>query len=297
MTGRRVCAMLAVILSTTACATVGAGGAAPANTASRTVQLGPLPTQPTTSTVVAPSQTDAVTTTAPVSVPSATAAPTTTSATVATRATTTSTSIARRIETIKTSCIKVAYIGDSVSLGMMSPETLPDASTRLDFRLATIGVVDLRSEISGGRSMVETLPGQENAVAVATRLRDTGFAGCWVIAIGTNDAANIAAGGAKHAEERIAALMSVIGTDPVLWIDAATIADSGYWASPNMVGWNATLTATAAAYPNVRIAPWSTFVGSQWFTSDGIHLNSAGAAARVQFVANALIANFPQKGR
>ena len=64
--------------------------------------------------------------------------------------------------------------------------------------------------------------------------------------IGTNDAANIAAGGAQGAEQRIASMMSVIGTDPVLWIDASTIADTGYWASPNMVGWDATLSATAA---------------------------------------------------
>ncbi len=288
--------MVAVTLGTTGCATATAGGTTPASTVSRTVELGPLPTQPTTSAVVAPSSADPVTTAQPVSIPLATTTKTT-SATAATSAIATSTSIVRRLETIKTSCTSLAYIGDSVSLGMMSPETLPDASTRLDSRLAALGVADLRSEISGGRSIVETLPGQENAVTVAMRLRDTGFVGCWVIAIGTNDAANIAAGGAKHAEERIAALMSVIGTDPVLWIDAATVADSGYWASPNMVGWNATLSATAAHYPNVRIAPWSTFVGSQWFTSDGIHLNTAGAAARVQFVANSLIANFPQKGR
>ncbi len=287
--------MVAAILTTTGCAKAVAGGPAPATTVSPMLALGPLPTQPTASTLDSLSPADPLTT-LPVSIPSTTA-PTTTSPLATAAAIATSTSTVGRVEPIKTSCTKLAYIGDSVSLGMMSPETLPDATTRLDSRLALLGVVDLRSEISGGRSIVETLPGQENAVTVAMRLRDTGFVGCWVIAIGTNDAANIAAGGAKHAEERIASLMSVLGTDPVLWIDAATIADSGYWASPNMVGWNATLSATAARYPNLRIAPWSTFVGSQWFTSDGIHLNSAGAAARVQFVANALLANFPQKGR
>lgn len=159
--------------------------------------------------------------------------------------------------------------------------------------MAEIGVTDLRVEVSGGRSIVETLSGQENAVDVAVRLRATGFTGCWVIAIGTNDAANIAAGGARQADERIVSMMSVIGTDRVLWIDAATVATSGYWASPNVDAWNGALTAAARSYPNLRIAPWTRFVRLEWFVSDGIHLTAAGAAGRVQFVAAALVVTFP----
>jgi lysophospholipase L1-like esterase len=90
--------------------------------------------------------------------------------------------------------------------------------------------------------------------------------------------------------------LAVIGADPVLWIDAATIVETGFWAAPNVVGWNATLTATAPSYPNVRIALWSTFVRPEWFTSDGIHPTAAGVAARVQFVVDSLIANFPRRG-
>ena len=209
----------------------------------------------------------------------------------------TNTSTTLRLDPTKTSCGHLAYIGDSVSLGMISAETLPTASARLDARMAEIGVFDLRSEISGGRSIVETLSGQENAVDVAIRLRTDGFSGCWVVAIGTNDAANIAAGGARQAAQRIASLMGVIGADPVLWIDAATVTDSGSWASANMEAWNAVLAATGPSYPNLRIARWSGFVVPEWFTSDGIHPTAAGAAARVQFIAAALVANFPLKTR
>jgi hypothetical protein len=286
MSYRRLCWMVVVIAGVTACGgvAVGSSGGSTAS-ASQPVELGPLPTRPPRSTVAAESTVEP--TVPPKStVPGATstAAPTSTSTTL-------------RPDPTKTSCGHLAYIGDSVSLGMISAETLPNPSARLDARMAEIGVFDLRSEISGGRSIVETLSNQENAVDVARRLRSDDFSGCWVVAIGTNDAANIAAGGAHEAEQRIASLMSVIGTDPVLWVDAATVADSGYWATANMEAWNAVLTATSPAYPNLRIVRWSGFVVPEWFTSDGIHPTAAGAAARVQFIAGALIANFPLNSR
>ncbi len=159
--------------------------------------------------------------------------------------------------------------------------------------MAEIGVTDLQVEVSGGRSIVETLPGQENAVTVATRLRNAGFVGCWVIAVGTNDAANIAAGAARQADDRIAAIMSVVGRDPVLWIDGASAAPSGFWATGNIEAWNRVLTASATSYPNVRIALWSRFVRPEWFESDGVHVTPAGAAGRMQFVADLLVADFP----
>ncbi len=50
----------------------------------------------------------------------------------------------------------------------------------------------LRLESSGGRSVIEHLDGQEDGEVVAKRIRKSGFHGCWVIALGTNDAANVA---------------------------------------------------------------------------------------------------------
>jgi lysophospholipase L1-like esterase len=193
----------------------------------------------------------------------------------------------------KTSCAEVAYIGDSISLGMVSATTPQRPTAEFEKLMAEVGVTDLQVEVSGGRSIVETLPGQENAVTVAQRLRDAGFAGCWVIAIGTNDAANIAAGAARQADERVVAIMSVVGSDPVLWIDAASVATSGYWAVPNVEAWDRVLAADIASYPGARIAPWSGYVRSEWFESDGIHITAAGAAARAKFVANALAVGFP----
>lgn len=250
-------------------------------TTAAVVSLGPLPIVPI-APVADPTIETAVV--APSSTASTTPATTTTTATLP--AVVTVAPATSRPAVPKTACTDVAYIGDSVSLGMT-----PAAG--FDARLASVGVTGLRVEVSGGRSIVETLPGQENAAVVAARLRADGFAGCWVIAVGTNDAANIAAGGARQADERIASMMTVIGRDPVLWIDAASIATTGFWAAPNIDAWNQVLTTVVSRYPNMRIASWSTTVASPWFEPDGVHITAAGAAARIELVADALVADFP----
>ncbi len=301
MSCRRWCWMVAVTTGMAACGGIAAGSSGGSSASvSNPVELGPLPTRPPKPTAAVTSSVEPIARPAPTRPAPMLPAPTATAEPAIAAPTTpgsTNTSTTLRLDPTKTSCGHLAYIGDSVSLGMISAETLPTASARLDARMAEIGVFDLRSEISGGRSIVETLSGQENAVDVAIRLRTDGFSGCWVVAIGTNDAANIAAGGARQAAQRIASLMGVIGADPVLWIDAATVTDSGSWASANMEAWNAVLAATGPSYPNLRIARWSGFVVPEWFTSDGIHPTAAGAAARVQFIAAALVANFPLKTR
>ncbi len=297
MTDRRSCWALtavlgAAIVGMTACGASAAGSPGSATgTLAPVVALGPMPTQPTTSPLAVSSVVQTtVSTTAPTT--GSTIRPTTTSAGSSSSAATNTPTTTRAAPT-KTLCTDVAYIGDSISLGMVSGTTPQRPTAQFETRMAAIGVTDLQVEVSGGRSIVETLPGQENAVTVANRLRDNGFVGCWVIAVGTNDAANIAAGAARQADERVAAIMSVVGRDPVLWIDAASSATSGFWSTPNIEAWDRVLAASAASHPNVRIAPWSKFVRPEWFESDGVHITAAGAAGRTQFVADALVADFP----
>lgn len=289
----RAFTVIAAIAVLPACSQVAAGTA---TDGSQAVQLGPLPTRPTTATPVAPS------TTAPARPrPPATSTTTPSTTVEPTTSTTATTEMTSTIPTVvragspKTSCTRLAYIGDSVSLGMVSNDASPDAPTALAQRVAAIGVAELRAEVSGGRSIVETLPGQENAVQVATRLRSEGFSGCWVIAVGTNDAANIAAGAGRQEVDRIQSLMAVIGTDPVLWLDAATVAEEGFWASSNMETWDAVLTSLVPSYPNLRIAAWSAVVQPQWYQPDGIHLLDEGSVARVEFVAASLIDAMPRR--
>ena len=135
-------------------------------------------------------------------------------------------------------------------------------------------------EAVGGRSLVEHREGKETGPMVAQRLIDDGFVGCWVIVLGTNDAANLSG---KNAAPRIRKMLDTIGSSPVLWIDAATLRTEGPYKTDHMKVWNKTLDSGAATYPNVTVAKWSDVVERHWF-SDGIHYTKHGMQKRSEFV-------------
>ena len=193
----------------------------------------------------------------------------------------------------RTSCAGVVHIGDSTSVGLMAPNYLADPAARIDARYAGVGVTDFRSEISGGRSIVERLEGQENAEEVAERQKAAGFDGCWVLALGTTDAANMAAGAPLAADQRIERMMTAIGDDPVMWVNTKTLVTEGSWSAPEMVAWNQALTTAAARYPNLRVYDWASIVQDAWFQDDGIHYTSAGYAQRADLIAQALATTYP----
>lgn len=192
-----------------------------------------------------------------------------------------------------TGCRSVAHIGDSTSTGAMSEQYIPDPALRLDQQYARVGVEQFVPELLGGRSIVEHRASNKNGFMVASDLRAAGFVGCWVIALGTNDAANSAKDSTVEPPQRIERMMSVIGEDPVLWVDVATRTQTGYWAEANMHRWNEALVATLARYPNARIYRWSDDVQDDWYVRDGIHFTSAGYRARARLIADALVAAFP----
>ncbi len=82
-----------------------------------------------------------------------------------------------RVWLLRTSCRSVAHIGDSTSVGLVSPDYLPDPAQRLAARYADVGVRHLRVDASGGRSIVEVLPGQVNGFNVAAGWRSAGYQG------------------------------------------------------------------------------------------------------------------------
>ncbi len=192
-----------------------------------------------------------------------------------------------------TSCRAIAHIGDSISVGLVSESYLPRAAQRIDGQYERIGARDIRLEISGARSAVERRDGLPNGVDAAENLRDEGFEGCWVIAIGTNDAANVAAGSGYGASERIDRMMDVIGDDPVLWIDVKTTTDRGYYASEHMRLFNQALTKARARHPALEVFKWSEVAQDSWFTDDGIHYTSTGYAYRSALIAAAVAEAFP----
>ena len=62
-----------------------------------------------------------------------------------------------------TSCTSVVHIGDSTSVGLISEDFIEDPANRIDAQYRRVGVTDPRMEISGARSIVETVGDQLNA--------------------------------------------------------------------------------------------------------------------------------------
>jgi lysophospholipase L1-like esterase len=194
---------------------------------------------------------------------------------------------------LRTSCRAVAHIGDSTSVGMVSAGYLPNPAQRLAAQYTGVGVRHAWINASGGRSMVEALPGQVNGYDTARQMAAAGFRGCWVVALGTNDTANVSVGSAVSRLARIQELMSVAHGGPVLWVNVKTLDQAGPWAESNMLRWNAALTQACHQYPNLRVFDWASVARDDWFISDGIHYTSAGYAARARLIARALARAFP----
>jgi peptidoglycan/LPS O-acetylase OafA/YrhL len=194
----------------------------------------------------------------------------------------------------RTSCRSVVYIGDSTSEGEISTDYIPDPRLRLEAQLADFGVTTTYPEISGARSIYETFEGQPNAETVAQDHISSGFNGCWIIAMGTNDVDNVNTGSTVGYAERINRMMSIIGRRPALWVDAITLLSDGAYRERDMQKWNATLLTACQRYPNMRVFDWAADAKPRWFIPDGIHYYSPGYVARTHLIAQALANAFPE---
>ena len=146
----------------------------------------------------------------------------------------------------------------------------------------------------GGRAILQKLPDDPHTGEQAAMIiRASGFSGCWVVALGTNDTANVAAGAGYTRARAIDRMMSAIdetGATPVMWVDTFTTRTSGYWANANMRLWNDALSEATARWPNLRVFDWAAIAatGDAPF-SDGIHHTSAGYDVRNAAIARALV--------
>jgi peptidoglycan/LPS O-acetylase OafA/YrhL len=197
----------------------------------------------------------------------------------------------------KTSCKAVVHIGDSTSEGLDSAEYLPIESERITAQYGDVGVKEVHMEVEGARSIEERVEGQPNAQEVAAAWKAEGFKGCWVLALGTNEAADVAAGSTVGERERIEKMMAIIGDEPVLWVNVKSLVEAGDpYSAENMRKWDEELVSACSAYPNMRIYNWADDVKKEWFIEDGIHFTSEGYAARSELIAHALAHAFPAKG-
>ncbi|MFN8161565.1 MAG: acyltransferase family protein [Solirubrobacterales bacterium] len=193
----------------------------------------------------------------------------------------------------RTVCNSVVHIGDSTSEGLVSSDYLPDPRQQIAAQYARVGATTAHLEVSGARSIYETFEGNPNAYDVAVAWKQQGFDGCWVLALGTNETANVAAGSNYTLNQRIDRMMSAAAGDPVLWVNVRSLETSGPYAEANMQKWNDTLLSACDRYPNMRIYDWASDVQDQWFIPDGIHFTTPGYAARSRLIADALLEAFP----
>ena len=196
----------------------------------------------------------------------------------------------RDLSTSYTSCTSTAHIGDS-----LSAYVLPGLRTEYTAR----GVKSFKASAYGGRGVLQKVSGDpETGQAAATRIRGTGFAGCWVVALGTNDTANVAAGAWYSRATAIDRMMSAI--DPykksrVMWVNTFTTRTTGYWSNYNMRLWNDALASAKSRWPNLRVFDWSVTASTGAATyADGIHHTSSGYTVRNRSIAAALAMYFPR---
>jgi hypothetical protein len=148
-------------------------------------------------------------------------------------------------------------------------------------------------EIAGGRSINEGYKTARPAKRSAEKWAKQGFDGCWVLALGTMDAAAVGKGIRPGVAARIKMMMNVVGDDPVMWVNLRGRRTSGPWGAASLAAWNEELLRTCAAFPNMRIYDWASDVQTDWYISDGIHQNSEGYKYRAQLIADALAQSFP----
>ena len=204
---------------------------------------------------------------------------------------------AQAADSQKTSCKRVVHIGDSTSEGLDSAEYLPNPKERIENRYAEVGVKETHMEVQGARSIEERYDNEPNAQEVAEAWKAEGYKGCWVLALGTNEAADVAAGSNVGLEERIEKMMNIIGDEPVLWVNVKTLPDATeFYSEEGMKEWDERLETACLRYPNMRIYNWAGDVKDAWFINDGIHFTSPGYAARAELIAHALAHAFPAKG-
>lgn len=193
----------------------------------------------------------------------------------------------------RTSCTSVVHIGDSTSDGLVLPAYQPEAALRIPAQYRRVGVVHFIPEVSGARSIVETWHGFPNGYTVAQRLIHHGYHGCWVLALGTNDAADVAVGSTVLPAARITKMMRLIGGEPVLWVNVKSVLGSGPYAESRMRQWDHALLQACVQYPNMRVYNWAAVAQRSWFVPDGIHYTPPGYAHRSAGIADALARAFP----
>ncbi|WP_291525297.1 SGNH/GDSL hydrolase family protein [Branchiibius sp. NY16-3462-2] len=197
----------------------------------------------------------------------------------------------------QTSCSSVVHIGDSTSVGLESADFLHNPAYRLTAQYKDVGVKNVTTDISGARAIIEHWNNQPNSLDAIKKFEAQGYQGCYVLAIGNNDVANISVGGAGPISARIDLMMQHAGSNPVMWLTSRTLKTSGPYTDANFPSLSNALIAACEKYPNLRVFDWRNEVQTAWYQpADKIHYTSHGYKERAERIARALANAFPASG-
>lgn len=184
-------------------------------------------------------------------------------------------------------CRALVHLGDSLSLNT-------EAKIKSLYHYMGFTTVEVHA-VNGGSIWY---PSGRSGLEMARYYRKKyGTNICWVIALGTNDSAS---SNSKQWTQRIDSIMSVIGKDPVMWVNV------WFWSKtrPNYnlfvaTAWNSLLFQYQKKYANIRIFDWATIAKSNpgWFIYDGLHYNSTGMSRRALWISSAAGIMFPYTPR
>ncbi|MCI6573847.1 MAG: acyltransferase family protein [Actinomycetaceae bacterium] len=205
----------------------------------------------------------------------------------------------RELAATRTRCTEIVHVGDSTSLAMFSDDGVENPDDNAMKVYAATGAHKVVNSSFGARA---TNQGYEDSPSGNESLRQLIDAGvdsdaCFVIALGTNDAANMNVEGKDRSSEHIETTMDIIGPHhPVLWI--TTIVNPAgaprWYDKAVMDSWNSALYAELKTHPNMWVYPWDKDVRPNWFIEgDGVHYNQEGSSERSHRFAQAVINAWP----
>ncbi|MBC2681981.1 acyltransferase family protein [Corynebacterium anserum] len=201
------------------------------------------------------------------------------------------------------SCQRVVHVGDSTSIGMFSSQQVQDPKETAFETYREYGAGDVVDSVFGARSTTEGWDAPDGSASypsavdsVTKLLNEVPKEGtCWVIATGVNDAANESAGSHQTDQERIDAMMDLLGKDAdVMWAMVTTNTETGHYARSNMDHFNQSLKDAQNRYPRLRLYDWPSECDHNWFAPDDYaHYGAEGNTQRAKRFAAALAKAFP----
>ena len=153
-----------------------------------------------------------------------------------------------------------------------------------------VGVENVTVDALRSRAIVRG-PSPDADTVVADRLA-AGERGCWVIAMGVNDAGAIADGG-MSADQRIDRVMGRLTGQDVLWPTIMTSSPANPAFGPDsMRAFNDALRRAENRYGNLSVYDWAGQARPAMYT-DGIHYTTAATAQRNRAFADGLVQAYP----